>query len=173
MENNTFENQLKTVEPIIYKLSCTDIPGMDREDIQQELRIEAWCVWKTYDANNGAKFATYAYPMLKRRTIDLHRRSSCKKRMPTEKILSLESLFDDKSYEPSRTVEENESSEMTELIKNACSDLPELDQNIAWLLMSGYNHNEIAKMCHVSHVTVSRHKAIIKNHLLQAMARNV
>lgn len=164
------ETNLREIEPAINKFSSRAIPGMDTEDIMQELRIEAWTAWQSYDPDNGTKFLTYVYPILRQKTIDLYRGATAGKRS-LQNENSLNALMEDDGYEPTYTMTNDfEKVELDDVVDNFYADLSEKDKAIFNLLREGYKKSEIAALCGVSPATVSRHKRKMRLNFHLALA---
>lgn len=86
-----FELWLHENESLLWKLARTyQIPGMDYEDVMQELRLVCWEALKRWTPDRGAKLSTYACTVAKTRMKELFRSSQAKKRAEDSRIGSLD-----------------------------------------------------------------------------------
>lgn len=166
----TMEQELQKIEPAIHKFGSRKIPGMDRDDVFQELRTEAWVAWQSYDPNAGTKFSTYVYPILQQKTIDLYRGATAGKRS-LQCIESLDSLVENGCCEAFHSMDEAmDFIELNEVVDKIYQGLNTEDKSIFDLLKAGYNKSEISEKCNISISTVSRRKHQIKEKILLALS---
>lgn len=61
-----FEDVLPLILPMIRKVaySASNIYGLEKEDLEQELTIKAYTSWEMWDPNGGTKYSTYVYDIL-------------------------------------------------------------------------------------------------------------
>lgn len=65
---------------IVAKAKTNYVPGMDWEDVAQELRIHLWLKRDKYKTGRGASVKTYTMRVLGNKIIDLKRQANRKKR---------------------------------------------------------------------------------------------
>ena len=86
-----FELWLSENESLLWKLARTyQIPGMDCEDVMQELRLVCWEALKRWTPGRGAKLSTYACMVAKTRMKELFRSSQAKKRAEDGRVSSID-----------------------------------------------------------------------------------
>ena len=86
-----FELWLSENESLLWKLARTyQIPGMDCEDVMQELRLVCWEALKRWTPGRGAKLSTYACMVAKTRMKELFRSSQEKKRAEDGRVSSID-----------------------------------------------------------------------------------
>lgn len=86
-----FELWLRENESLLWKVARTyQIPGMDYEDVMQELRLVCWEALKRWTPDRGAKLSTYACVVAKTRMKELFRSSQAKKRVDDNRVESID-----------------------------------------------------------------------------------
>lgn len=71
-----------------------NIPGMDKKDVAQELRMKLWQASKDYDSSQSS-MATFADTVISNYIIDLSRMAKAKKRQILNNSISLQDLDHD------------------------------------------------------------------------------
>lgn len=85
-----FEMWLNENESLLWKMARTyQIPGMEYEDVMQELRLVCWEALKRWTPDRGAKLSTYACVVAKTRMKELFRSSQAKKRAESNRVDSI------------------------------------------------------------------------------------
>ena len=61
-----FENVLQSIMPMIRSIArqADGVCGLEMEDVEQELSIQAYRSWETWEPERGSKFSTYVYETL-------------------------------------------------------------------------------------------------------------
>ena|ERR1700674_2150919 len=89
----TFEELNEKWAPLINKLSTQYvIPGWDKEDTMQELRIALLRASQLYDSSKGAKFGTYLHNALKNRVHRIYADTKWKKHIPEDMIIRMDDI---------------------------------------------------------------------------------
>jgi DNA-directed RNA polymerase specialized sigma24 family protein len=78
---------------IIAKSKSTHIPGMDWEDIVQELDIHVWQNGKKFDPTKASE-RTFVVRIITNKIRDLARRANAKKRSTDKNAISLDELIE-------------------------------------------------------------------------------
>lgn len=99
------EIMMKLLEPDLrFIASRYYVPGQDREDLEQELRITLWLKLPTFDPNRGVSLRTYASQIMRNKLKNMLRDSMAKKRYGGECL----PLIDDFSEFHGKDVESQE-----------------------------------------------------------------
>ena len=174
-----FEKTLKNFEGAKLRLAdkykkILGYRGVGFEDILQELDVDFYSAYKTYNLDRGILFTTYCLTVMERHLLVTIRNLSRRGRYSDEvTIIHLESSL--RGAEGNRTVEDSlgdyidplEDIEFNESLKSF--NLTERQLKIAQLIVAGYKQREIAKVFNCSQVTVSRAKKGIAEKLREVI----
>lgn len=83
MDFRDFEEKIKIISKAV------KIPGMESDDIAQELRLAVWKKSEKYNPDRGSQ-ATFFNKIVRNRLIDLYRRSQSKKNRINNNHISIE-----------------------------------------------------------------------------------
>lgn len=85
-----YERKIRTFSKIHFQ----SIPGMGRDDLENELQEVLWLVCESYDPNKGARFNTYFWQAVKNRVTDLKKSAFRQKRRvhASTTVMSAEAL---------------------------------------------------------------------------------
>lgn len=127
-------------------LSKKNVPGMDADDVFQELLITLERCASSYDAQKKASFRTYFHNAARRRINDLYRQQTSQKRCLNISAISIYQEQDDDEYElpisdPYNAVDDIEY--MLDFLKY--SALTEQERVICVLREMGYSNQEISE----------------------------
>ena len=87
-----FNKHLKEFDPIIIaEAHLHDIPGMDWQDIAQEIRIHLWNKFDLFDVKKSS-FKTWANRVMKNRIKNLIRDANTKSHQYINRAISIEEL---------------------------------------------------------------------------------
>jgi len=77
-----FENVLQSIMPMIRSIArqADGVCGLEMEDVEQELSIQAYRSWETWEPERGSKFSTYVYEALVKQKNCLIRTAKAQKR---------------------------------------------------------------------------------------------
>lgn len=75
-DGKAIEDVLRRAEPLVRHVARQySVPGMDREDLEQEARIALWEALRDYRPDAGAAWTSFAWLCMRRRIVRLLRRS--------------------------------------------------------------------------------------------------
>lgn len=83
-EPSRFEQAVRVYDRQIKKFAhqhITSLPGMDAQDLENELLEVLWLCCNMYDPNKGAKFRTLFWTAAQNRFLTAHERASAQKRV--------------------------------------------------------------------------------------------
>ena len=175
-----FELWLSENESLLWKLARTyRIPGMDYEDVMQELRLVCWEALKRWTPGRGAKLSTYACMVAKTRMKELFRSSQAKKRAEESRVGSIDEemengvllieIIDSGTTSPEDTVLNHE---IVGITAHVFSSLPDNRRNVVQDYYSEKKQAYIAKKAGISqpmvHYIVRDFKKKVAEELIKA-----
>jgi len=155
LNEENFLKILKGNQGIVLKIVnsyCKDIE--DRNDLIQEITIQLWTSWKSY--NDDYKISTWMYRIALNVAISFYRKTSRK-----------ENLIDPLNEE-SISISSNENIDSSENIKQLyhfISKFNALNKALILLYLDQYSYEEIASVLGISKTNVSTKISRIKKHL--------
>lgn len=164
-KETAFEDVLQSIMPMIRSIAkqADGICGLEAEDVEQELAIQAYHSWGTWEPGRGAKFSTYVHDALVNRKNCLIRTEKAQKRNGGEAPGSLDELVEtrkrDGSFfclydtlpDPSEGPEEQaEAKELWEAAERALGGMQEKGRDIVRGLLEGRTQLDISRSTGVS-----------------------
>ncbi len=132
-DSNEFIGLLNRHQNIVHKvcsLYMNNIP--DREDLFQEITLQAWNAFKNF--RGDAKFSTWLYRVALNTAISFYRKE---KRMP---------LFTTTEVFPEYREENNPAEEQMQAMYKAIESLSKIDKALVMLYLDDYSYDEIGNM---------------------------
>lgn len=122
----------------------------DREDLFQEVTLQAWKAYPNF--RGDAKFSTWLYRVALNTAITFFRKE--KKQIPT---INTEVFFDNSEFH-------NPIEEQVQAMYKAIGDLGKIDKALIMLYLEDYNYNDIGEMLGISanNVAVKMNRLKIK-----------
>ena len=117
--------------------------GLERDDLVQEGMIAVLNAIRTFNANAGVTFKTYANRCVYNHFNSIARSVQQKKHIPKEKLVSINNFIQDNTQNPEQMVIEKE--RIDEITKALQAKLSELEFEILNKYLSGYSAAEIAE----------------------------
>lgn len=130
---------------------CT---GLETEDLVQEGMIGLMCAVRSYRAERGASFRTYALLCIKRRMLSVLKSASRQKHIPLNNYISLDDEANAQAVAMTRVVNPEdmivcrESIGALHRVMNNC--LTETERGIFKMYLSGMTYAAMAESCHMS-----------------------
>lgn len=161
--NEAFDQLVIRYIPILRAKSSFHIRfGLDAEDLFQEALLSLLNAAKNYDSKAGASFKTFASVCIDRSLISVCKSALCKKRLPYNRVLSLNLLNDysstnrlmisDSNVDPEQIIIDKEQLRSRKnFIKNRLTDL---EYDVLMLYIGGASYENIAKKLSVSFKSV-------------------
>lgn len=192
MENFTkdtpFEEVLASIEPLIGYISrgTNSVYDIDREDLEQELRIQALLSWQTWIPGRGANYFTYVRNAMIKKKNFLVRTAKAQCRNGGQRPHSLDEIracwqsfkSQNGSFRAVSTAEDDCNpeahffrQEIRDAIEEVLGSMDERPREIIEYILDGYNQVETAKIIGVSQPTVNYHVKQFRKKLRQALER--
>lgn len=186
-KDTPFEEVLPTIEPLIRRISreTKGVYGIEREDMEQVLRIRALKSWKTWDPDKGVPFFNYVYDALIKcknyrvRTAKADCRGGGQRPVPLDKMPSSGWSQNGRySFRAVSTEEDDCNPEMyshiqeiLEVLKEVLNSMRERAREIVSGILDGYTQVEVAKNAGVSQPNVSYHLNEFRKKMREALER--
>ena len=140
--------------------------GLERDDLVQEGMIAVLNAIRSFDANAGVTFKTYANRCVYNHFYSITRSVQQKKHIPKEKLVSVNHFIQDNTQNPEQMVIEKE--RVDEITKALQAKLSELEFEIFNKYLSGYSAAEIAEILgiNVKRVTNALYRIRQKFHFI-------
>lgn len=89
-----FEDVLPLILPMIRSIaySASNVYGLEKEDLEQELSIRAYTSWQTWEPDGGTKYSTYVYDILVKHKNYLIRSAKTQRRNGGTRPFSLDGI---------------------------------------------------------------------------------
>lgn len=169
-----FEDVLPLIMPMIKRISrdTNGVYGLEHEDLEQELCLQAFNSWQKWDPNEGTKFSTYVYNALMKQKNFLVRSAKAQRRNSGIQPISLDGLRDSDScsndMKPFRLYDiiEDDSVdlethvyllEVKEIIAEVIESLPARAQEIVKMLLEGNTQVEVSQETGYAQSLISYH----------------
>lgn len=167
------DRYLKLIRSITSKYS---ISGLEPEDLTQEGLLGLLCAAKSYRADGGASFKSYAGLCINRRIISLLNRSGTNKSKPLNDYISLydddvaQSMYDE-NVNPEQLVISNES--LASISSDIKQCLSQTEQKVLSLYLAGKSYGQISGLLGTSTKSVDnalqRARQKLKKHISKNM----
>ena len=181
----SYEEAAEQVKTMVHKFVMeTNVPGMDNDDIKQELDIVVYMAWEEYRPDAGAAFSTFAYRKLYNRKNELHRKAVAKKRGAGTQPVSIDAVKDqdngDSGMAGVDTIEmpmeslqaQMEYKEMVALIDGLIAAENPKVRDIYLDIISGYTQQAVAARNGCSQSLVSYHRTNLQKKVYETLMRN-
>lgn len=188
-KDTPFEEVLAAITPMIKRISndTNGVYGVEREDLEQELRLQAFKSWQSWDPNAGTKFSTYVYDALMKQKNYIVRTAKAQCRNRGMQPPSLDEMRD-KSQSSSEefclydiTASDSFSScdpetylnlcEIHEVIDSTIDSMRERAQEVVRYVLEGYTQTEVSEMTGVTQSLVSYHLNLFRSKLRRELER--
>ena len=165
-----FENVLQSIMPMIRSIArqADGVCGLEMEDVEQELSIQAYRSWETWEPERGSKFSTYVYETLVKQKNCLIRTAKAQKRNGGVTPESLDKIIDSKGRDgkecclydflpdPSQDPEEQiQSREIWEAVERALDGMQEKGRRVVIALLEGQTQFEVSRAAGISQPLIS------------------
>ena len=148
-DNAALEKLLDEYEPFLsYLTAKIDVEGYQREDLLQEARAAFCTAVKTFRADGGAKFSTYAATCVNHRLGDLRKGSMADKRkgavysLDIKEDVYLDYLASDEPGPEEKVLELEQKETFASVIKNSLTDF---EYKVTLLFLEGLKYKDIAE----------------------------
>ncbi len=84
-----YEALEQTWTPLLHKIARWGVPGLEIDDVLQELRLTLLSTQQRYDSTKGATFMTYLYRACKNKVLKLRKEANAKGRVPVHQQVRL------------------------------------------------------------------------------------
>ena len=158
----SFQDLLEEHKKILYKVCNSYCKNRDdREDLAQEIIVQLWRSFHTYDGRS--RFSTWMYRVALNVAISFYRRESVRTRhvLPTEEPLL--DVIDEKESQPDEI----------RLLYDAIDRLDPLNKGLILLYLDGHNYAEIGEVLGITETNVATKIGRLKSAFKQEFGRNV
>lgn len=167
------DRYLKLIRSITSKYN---ISGLEPEDLTQEGLLGLLCATKSYKANMGTSFKTYAGLCINRRIISLLARSDGNKSKPLNDYISLydegvEQSILNEGINPEELFISKEG--FLSLNKRISDCLSKTEKNVLDLYLAGESYNRIAQVLAISSKSVDNALQRIRKKLKKHISQNM
>lgn len=167
-----FDRVLRMIMPMIHRLAlqAEGVCGLETEDIEQELSIQAYKSWEKWEPWRGTKFSSYVYNALEKKKNCLIRSAKAQKRNGGLHPLSLDDaagfrhpdgrdfrLYDVVQDSNSRQDPEKQAQvhDILEAVEQVLASMQEKGRGAVRMLMEGYTQIEVSRSTGISQPLVS------------------
>lgn len=184
-KDTPFEDVLTSVTPMIKSISgkTNGVYGLEREDLEQELSIQVFKSWQSWNPDGGTKFSTYVYDALVKTKNFIVRTAKAKRRNGGQPPASLDAELEIKQTnavdfslysiiaepdvcDPETYVYINEILDVADEVLDTMS---ERAQDVIRNLLDGYTQTEVSEMTGVTQSLVSYHFNLFRKKLRQEL----
>ena len=169
-----FEDVLPLITPMIKRLafSASNVYGLEKEDLEQELALKAFLSWQSWEPGHGTKFSTYVYDVLTKHQKYLVRGAKTQRHNGGARPVSLDGMNDssrnghDGDYQvydfcaDQTGVDMDEHlyvTEMKEVIERVILSLPAHIQPIIRSLINGKTQEAVSRETGITQSLISYH----------------
>lgn len=165
-----FEDVLQSIMPMIRSIAMqtNGVCGLEAEDVEQELAIQAYKSWEMWEPERGAKFSTYVYEFLVKQKNCLIRAAKAQKRNGGVTPESLDKMVESKGRDgteyclydlladPSQNPEaQAQARELLDAVERALMGMQEKRRGVVMALLEGHSQLELSRSTGISQPLIS------------------